>query len=638
MASAGVDDYLAVKQAFYHGHKGAEKGELLALALCLPLSIVLTEELKSWWQPGPGHGGVRRRYLHGILFELVLVVLPQVALFMGGLPPVQSCMALLLLATCIWAGHAIALIPGHHHSPPSQHSDCPSIYAGTASATRVSASGPKREGSYLQASKGKATGVDGKGEILEAVLQQSPAAVYERLADMAGARRSWVTCFRGGLMLYTVISILAVDFRAFPRRYAKTEMYGTGLMDMGVGGMMVAGGMVSRTTKVPAASRSLLRDLAAGVRAAGPSWLLWILRLVSLRAVDYHEHVGEYGVHWNFFASVAMVALLSHAVRVPPRCLPALAAMVTCIHQVALSYGGLGAWGLKEERDMSSLVDMNKEGLVSVLGYWALYLWGAAFATASAGTLQGALRQVAHNLGLEEDLSIGPLSLSGEGGSTMAGGLGKANGCLHSRRAGREVCSAAGVGGSACQEESKGSHNSVEGVGGAWTGDKSVSGAEVSGRVRGGGAIGKPVRMWAVLWPVLEWIGGWTLCDLLLWAALVWVEAHIDPVSRRLCNLAFILWVCAFCGALLLPLLLAQALLPTTFCPSLPAAFNRNMLPLFLVANLLTGVVNLSMNTLSISDPLALGVISVYATIVCCLAAGLDVWDIKIGLSHQKRT
>eukprot|EP00967_Tisochrysis_lutea_P089510 scaffold127476_cov27-Tisochrysis_lutea.AAC.1 len=162
------------------------------------------------------------------------------------------------------------------------------------------------------------------------------------------------------------------------------------------------------------------------------------------------EHVGEYGVHWNFFASVAMVALLSHAVRVPPRCLPALAAMVTCIHQdmgqpskqegnarqenasiemnkeagqvaraygctldyddgafwhmkwvelaswgamgtmahVALSYGGLGAWGLKEERDMSSLVDMNKEGLVSVLGYWALYLWGAAFATASAGTLQ----------------------------------------------------------------------------------------------------------------------------------------------------------------------------------------------------------------------------------------------------------
>eukprot|EP00983_Pelagomonas_calceolata_P080049 1154968-Pelagomonas_calceolata.AAC.4 len=245
----------------------------------------------------------------------------------------------------------------------------------------------------------------------------------------------------------------------------------------------------------------------------------------------------------------------------------------------------------------------------------------------------GALRQVAHNLGLEEDLSIGPLSLSGEGGSTMAGGLGKANGCLHSRRAGREVCSAAGVGGSACQEESKGSHNSVEGVGGAWTGDKSVSGAEVSGRVRGGGAIGKPVRMWAVLWPVLEWIGergvgthlvircswhfhaarlhavclrppgvasaagwalcnlllwaglmwvaqdvghvakhnfaarkrsmllnaaGWTLCDLLLWAALVWVEAHIDPVSRRLCNLAFILWVCAFCGALLLPLLLAQ--------------------------------------------------------------------------------
>jgi hypothetical protein len=49
--------------------------------------------------------------------------------------------------------------------------------------------------------------------------------------------------------------------------------------------------------------------------------------------------VGEYGVHWNFFASVAAVALLSHAVRVPPRWLPILAAAVTCVHEVcALAY------------------------------------------------------------------------------------------------------------------------------------------------------------------------------------------------------------------------------------------------------------------------------------------------------------
>lgn len=30
-------------------------------------------------------------------------------------------------------------------------------------------------------------------------------------------------------------------------------------------------------------------------------------------------HVGEYGVHWNFFFSLAVVAMLSSAVRVPAR-------------------------------------------------------------------------------------------------------------------------------------------------------------------------------------------------------------------------------------------------------------------------------------------------------------------------------
>lgn len=38
LSAAG--SYSQIKESFYHGHTGAGKGELLALALCLPLSIV----------------------------------------------------------------------------------------------------------------------------------------------------------------------------------------------------------------------------------------------------------------------------------------------------------------------------------------------------------------------------------------------------------------------------------------------------------------------------------------------------------------------------------------------------------------------------------------------------------------------
>jgi len=44
------------------------------------------------------------------------------------------------------------------------------------------------------------------------------------------------------------LAILGVDFHAFPRRLAKAEGYGQGLMDIGVGATVFVGGLVSRAT------------------------------------------------------------------------------------------------------------------------------------------------------------------------------------------------------------------------------------------------------------------------------------------------------------------------------------------------------------------------------------------------------
>jgi len=49
---------------------------------------------------------------------------------------------------------------------------------------------------------------------------------------------------RAGLALYTAIAILAVDFPACPRRFAKVETWGHGAMDLGPGAFVLTSGLM----------------------------------------------------------------------------------------------------------------------------------------------------------------------------------------------------------------------------------------------------------------------------------------------------------------------------------------------------------------------------------------------------------
>jgi hypothetical protein len=57
---------------------------------------------------------------------------------------------------------------------------------------------------------------------------------------------------------------------------------------------------------------------------------------------------------------------------------------------------------------------------------------------------------------------------------------------------------------------------------------------------------------------------------------------------------------------------------------------NRSMLQLFLVANLLTGCINLSIDTLNVGDSAAIGIVALYTVALCGLACAFTYW--------QKRT
>lgn len=121
-------------------------------------------------------------------------------------------------------------------------------------------------------------------------------------------------------MLSTCAAILAVDFSIFPRRFAKTETFGTSLMDAGVGSFVLSNSLTLAPLLLQTESRDKPRDASRARRAVSlllptvPLVLLGLGRLVSVTLSDYQHHEGEYGVHWNFFFTLAAMPAVAAAV------------------------------------------------------------------------------------------------------------------------------------------------------------------------------------------------------------------------------------------------------------------------------------------------------------------------------------
>ncbi|XP_030649000.1 phosphatidylinositol-glycan biosynthesis class W protein [Chanos chanos] len=185
----------------------------------------------------------------------------------------------------------------------------------------------------------------------------------------------FVTVFRVLINAKTAISILAVDFAVFPRRYAKTETYGTGVMDFGVGAYVVANALVSPEARWKEVHGSKMRHIVKQLLSVWPLVLLGFVRLVSVKSTGYHEHVSEYGVHWNFFFTLAIVRVMASAFLTvfPVRGSWLLALLIGGLYQVALETTELKSF-LVRSGERAGFLQANKEGLFSVVGYIAIYI------------------------------------------------------------------------------------------------------------------------------------------------------------------------------------------------------------------------------------------------------------------------
>ncbi|KAL0430185.1 UNVERIFIED_CONTAM: hypothetical protein Sradi_0644500 [Sesamum radiatum] len=326
--------------------------------------------------------------------------------------------------------------------------------------------------------------------------------------DDLQAVRANISSYRVSMMLLTCFSILAVDFKIFPRRYAKTEAYGTSLMDLGVGSFVVANSLVSRQAR--GISNMTLKH---ALISTSPLIVLGFARLISTSSVNYQVHVGEYGVHWNFFFTLAAVAILTSIINVHPKYCGILGSFILIGYQ-ALLLSGLNKYLLSEERGMG-IFSQNKEGIVSIFGYWGMYLLG---------------------------VRIGSYLFFAD----KPGSITKTK---------------------------------------KWT----------------------RTRVWA-------------LC-LLFWSITLLVDWQVEPISRRMCNLGYVCFTLAS-NLQVLAILMMSDYVSGCKSSALEDALNQNLLATFLLANILTGLVNLSVDTLSVSSTSALAILFTYA-FVLSFAVGL---------------
>uniref|UniRef100_A0A8D2PH12 Phosphatidylinositol-glycan biosynthesis class W protein n=1 Tax=Zosterops lateralis melanops TaxID=1220523 RepID=A0A8D2PH12_ZOSLA len=160
-----------------------------------------------------------------------------------------------------------------------------------------------------------------------------------------------ITVFRVYVNVLTSISILAVDFPQYPRRYAKAETYGTGVMDLGVGAFIFGNALVCPEVRQrPHTAQPKFSSLGRQVFSVWPLISLGVGRLLSVKSIEYHEHTSEYGVHWNFFFTLALLLLSTTSLK------------------TFILHGSDG-------RDSRlGFLDANREGLLSLFGYLAIYL------------------------------------------------------------------------------------------------------------------------------------------------------------------------------------------------------------------------------------------------------------------------
>lgn len=421
--------------------------------------------------------------------------------------------------------------------------------------------------------------------------------------------KPFITSYRGAMMIITCCSILAVDFPVFPRRFGKTEAFGTSLMDLGVGSFVFAAGVVAVRQQLKEdfaqVKKSIGTRMKTALRHSFPLAVLGFIRLATVKGLDYTEHESEYGVHWNFFFTLSLLSPVFALLQPILRWLPSYSGIafgIAVSYEILLYMTPLKHYIILSERIPGDFLSQNREGVYSFIGYFAIFMAGM-------GAGEGILPR-------DDEPAEDPIQAAREARDTMDD----------------DADWLASVIGSDEQKEEQ-----VEKVIAAekekpkdWRPEEAMANFNALPKL-------------AVI-HLFKWSGIWFIFS-------VWCLWNYGPhlfVSRRMANCAYVCWVCAFNFAqLLLFCGIEMLMFPKLYrskskevektrianaTSKVLHAFNRNGLALFLLANVLTGAVNLTLETWHMSDTGAMTILVGYIATLATVGVALDHFDISIKL------
>lgn len=178
-------------------------------------------------------------------------------------------------------------------------------------------------------------------------------------------RFDYISRLKTVVIMMTCFYICAVDFPSMDRRFAKTSKPGTySLMDHGTFWVIFITGL-TRNRDRKYAGKPLFKRMKSSFITSFIILVIGVGRMVAIELVNYHKVVDEYGVHWNFFVTLAVVEFTTALVAAYDY--DWLIVSVLMIGQeIAYIFTPLGEYILHGERDMDSYLSMNKEGLASI--------------------------------------------------------------------------------------------------------------------------------------------------------------------------------------------------------------------------------------------------------------------------------